>query len=110
MPKKDETQVPIATPEQSAQLHQLAHRVQSGVAFLQGQSEIKGERYESTEPKHLRVGVNSALVEASAMSALLFRKGLITSEEYFDTLIEFWGYEVDSYQQEVKAINGKYSI
>ena len=110
MPQKDESQVPIPTPEQSAQLNQLAHRVQSGVAFLQGQAEIKGERYESTEPKHLRVGVNSALVEASALAALLFRKKVITAEEYFDTLIEFWGYEVDSYQRNVKAIDGRFSI
>ena len=110
MPKKDESQLPRPTPEQSKQLEALAHRVQSGVAFLENLAHTSGQRYQSTEPKHLRVGVNSALVECSAMSALLFRKGVITAEEYFDTMIEFWELEVTSYQREVKNIDPRYNI
>lgn len=101
MPKKDETQVPMPTAHQAQQLTELPHRVQSAIAFLMEQP----QRLPQVEPKHLRVGVNSALLECSAMARLLFRKGLITSDEYFDTLIEAWEQEVDSYRSAIKNIN-----
>lgn len=110
MPKQDNSQLPRPTPEQSVTLQRLAHRVQTGIAFFEGRRDAFGERCQETESKHLRVGVNSALIEASAMSALLFRKGIINQEEYFDTLIEFWEAEVDSYQRKVKAIDGRINI
>ena len=43
-----------------------AHAMQSGVAF-----EIGAGVSRETEPKHLRVGVNSAMVDSAALAALL---------------------------------------
>jgi hypothetical protein len=39
-------------------------------------------------PKHLRVGVNMAMVEASVLAKLLIDKGLVTEREYFEALCE----------------------
>lgn len=41
-----------------------------------------GEHAAGACPKHLRVGLNSCLSDASAIATLLIRKGLITGEEY----------------------------
>lgn len=52
----------------------LLHAMQTGVAF-----KIEKEGKE-IEPKHLRVGVNAALVQTSATANLLMKKGLITED------------------------------
>lgn len=91
-------------------MESAAHRVQSAIAFFEGRRDSFGERYPSTEGKHLRVGVNSALVECSALAALLVRKGVFTAEEYFDALIEAWDAEVDRYRAEVKRIDARLEI
>ena len=52
------------------------HAMQSGVA-----AEMNFDPA-PTEPKHLRVGVNSALVGTAALAGLLIAKGVITLEEY----------------------------
>jgi hypothetical protein len=110
MPKQDNSQVPTPTKEQAQMIQALMHRVQSGIAFFEGRKEAFGEHHEATEPKHPRVGVNSALIECSAMASLLFRKGIITSEEYFETLIEFWEFEVNHYIKLVKDIHPNATI
>lgn len=53
--------------------HAALHAMQSGVAVEMGPS---------TEPKHLRVGVNAALVGSAALGRLLIEKGVITLDEY----------------------------
>lgn len=110
MPKHDFTQVPVPTEEQAAKLQELGHRVQSGIAFFEGQRDLLGTRYAEVEPKHLRVGVNSALIETSSLARVMFRKGLMTSEEYFDALIESWEQEVDSYREKVKRVDPRLEI
>jgi hypothetical protein len=110
MPKHDLTQVPLPTPEQASMLEVLAHRVQSAIAFFEGQRDAFGTRCAETEPKHLRVGVNSALVETSAVARLMFRKGLISAKDYYDTLIEVWEQEVDSYRERIKRIDPRLEI
>lgn len=102
MPKPDQSQTPYPTEEQEQKLQLLMHRVQSAIAFFEGRQEVFGERNAETEHKHLRVGVNSALIETSSLARLMFRKKLITSEEYYDTLIEGWEQEVDSYRARIK--------
>lgn len=87
------------TPEQGEQLLALQHMVQSGIAALQGHHQLHGGRFPQCEPKHLRVGVNSAMVEASAMARILFAKGICTPREFFDQLIAVWNEEVDSYER-----------
>jgi hypothetical protein len=110
MPKHDQSQLPAPTPEQAAEYEQLAHRVQSAVAFFEGRRDAFGERYAEVEPKFLRVGVNSAMVETTAIARLLFRKGVFTAAEYWETMLECWREEVDRYQQRVKAIDGRLNI
>lgn len=39
-------------------------------------------------PKHLRVGVNSALVETSVLAQLLIAKGVFTGDEYITAMID----------------------
>lgn len=104
MPKHDTSKVPLPTIAQMQQMDSLQHRVQSAVAFLEGRRDSFGERCQETEPKFLRVGVNSALVETNALARLMFRKEMITAEEYYDTLIEVWEQEVDSYRGRLKQI------
>lgn len=56
------------------------HGVQSGVALKMNHDggPVSGE----TSPKHLRTGVNAAMVEHSALTKLLIDKGVITVDEY----------------------------
>mgnify|MGYP003574965233 CR=1 FL=1 len=110
MPKHDLSQVPIPTPEQASALESLAHRVQSAVALFEGRRDAFGERCAETEGKHLRVGVNSALVETSALARLMFRKGMMSAGEYYDTLIEAWEQEVDSYRERIKRVDPRLEI
>lgn len=56
--------------------HAAAHAMQSGVAAKMGIDP------KDTQPKHLRVGVNSAMVEHNALATLLMAKGVITEAEY----------------------------
>lgn len=53
-----------------------AHRMQSAVAFQLARGS------DSASDKHLRVGVNSALVDSGSLAELLIAKGVITEEEY----------------------------
>ena len=71
------------------------HAMQSGVAMKMNKDSSE------TEPKHLRVGVNSALVETSAIVSLLVKKGLFTMEEWFEELNEGMQKEVDRYEKEL---------
>lgn len=60
-----------------------AHAMQSGVkADMETDTRSQG----ATTPKHLRVGVNSALVDSAALAWLLVSKGVITEDEYLDAL------------------------
>ena len=78
----------------------LAHAMQSGVAY-------KMERVPSeTSPKHLRVGINSAMVSHAVLVEMLLAKGVITEDEYFDALVEAMEREVESYQQELSELYG----
>lgn len=77
-----------------------AHAMQTGVAMTM--------EYEpkETQPKHLRVGVNAAMVEHSALAGLLIAKGLITEEEYLAALAKGMEDEADKYQTRVRKYLG----
>ena len=60
--------------------HEAAHAMQTGVAFSM---EIDAT---DTTPKHLRVGVNSAMVSQRGLVDLLKEKGIISEEEYVDAV------------------------
>lgn len=52
----------------------------------------------STEPKHLRVGVSSALIDSAAIASLLIKKGIITELEYRTELADLVEDEVKTYE------------
>ncbi len=69
-----------------------AHGMQSGVAY-----EIEKDPSSGT-PKHLRVGVNSGMVNDHAIAKLLIAKRVISELEYYRTLAECMEEERDAYQ------------
>lgn len=68
-----------------------AHAMQTGVAI-----KMQHEP-EETEPKHLRVGVNSSLSALSGLVTLLIEKGVITLEEYYSASADAMEREAVSY-------------
>lgn len=77
-----------------------AHGMQSAVAYFM-ESDLA--RSKETTPKHLRVGVNSAMMEASALGRLLIAKGVITEREYYKSIAEGMEAEVKSYEAKLPA-------
>lgn len=77
------------------------HAVQSGVAMKMNYD--GGPATGETSPKHLRVGVNAAMIDSAAMATLLISKGLITEEEYTAALVESSKREVQMYENWLKA-------
>lgn len=65
------------------------HAMQTGVKL-----EMAGINPRATDPKHLRVGVNSAMIENAVMGKLLISKGVITELEYLKAMAE--GYEAEA--------------
>jgi hypothetical protein len=74
----------MTTPEQ--RYAAAAHAMQSGVA-MDMKTDPGGSRG-GTTPKHLRVGVNSALVTQAALASLLVAKGVITQDEYVEAVAD----------------------
>lgn len=63
----------------SQQCNALLHAIQSAVAY---ELQAKGADAAGCSPKHLRVGVNNALIEHGAIVTLLIEKGVFTEAEY----------------------------
>lgn len=80
------------------------HRMQTGVAFRMGYDPAE------TQPKHLRVGVNSAMVDTAAMAKLLIDKGIITEAEYYKAIADAMEAEADRYEQRLRAQHGGANI
>lgn len=80
---------------------ELLHAVQSGVKF---DHESGGQ---DGSPKHLRTGINSALVDSGALAQLLQKKGIFTQEEYLEQLVESAEGEVKRYETLLAAKFGK---
>lgn len=59
------------------------HGVQSAIAYAID----RGDGYAATEPKHLRVGIDSAHVSNLALANLLIAKGVFTNIEYVGALL-----------------------
>jgi hypothetical protein len=81
------------------------HAIQSGVNILiqeQPSQRVTGE----CSPKHLRVGVNSALLDSAALAKLLMDKGVFSEEEYFTYLAEFAELEVKDYEKRLTDMMG----
>ena len=91
------------TEELSARYTTALHKIQAGVAALMGYAETHGERYPEAEPKHLRVGVNSALLNVSAVGELLVEKGIVTEDELAEKIVEYVEREAEVYRERVQA-------
>lgn len=85
-----------------ARYQRAAHAMQTGVKMLM---EIEGPSRE-TSPKHLRVGVNSALSDMGALARLLIQKGVISAAEYELTVMLGMEMEVRSYEAKISALTG----
>jgi len=69
------------------------HAMQTGVAMW-----MEFDPKE-TSPKHLRVGINSALCDSTALAKVLIAKGAISEEEYIKALADQMEEEVSRYAQ-----------
>lgn len=78
-----------------------AHAMQSGVAAWMVVDP------KPTEPKHLRVGINSAMSDISALTYLLIAKGVFTEEEYFQAIADKMQEEAKGYEERLSAHFGK---
>jgi hypothetical protein len=74
-------------------------RMQTGVAAVK--ADPNTAHHSETEPKHLRVGVNAALVDSGALAQLLIEKGIITREEYLKSLADAMEREANKYEKEL---------
>lgn len=74
------------------------HGMQSGVAFEMHYVDTQS----ATQPKHLRVGVNNALVQHSALVKLLVEKDIITQDEYWKALADSMEEEVAFYEERAR--------
>lgn len=75
-----------------------AQRMQTGVAL---QMQIKAETL-----KNLRVGVNSCMVTDAALAHLLIEKGIITLEEYTESIANQMEIEANVIEQELARYHG----
>jgi hypothetical protein len=82
-------------------LEEAMHAMQSGVHATM--MRMGGPGAGDTSPKHLRVGVNSAMVQVTALVRLLVKKGLITVAEYEAELVDEMNAEADRYEAELGA-------
>jgi hypothetical protein len=78
-----------------------AHAMQSGVAMEMNHAP------ESTQPKHLRVGINTSMSDHAALVTLLIDKGVFTQEEYAKALADAMESEKKSYEQRLSQHFGK---
>ena len=79
----------------------LAHAIQSGVAM---ELELGSQAGNS---KHLRTGLNMALCERGALMELLIEKGIITEDEYWDSILTVLEREVANTEERLSTmLNG----
>lgn len=76
---------------------QLCHAVQTGVAHSLQNDPSSGT------PKHLRTGLDILFCEHSALVTLLIKKGIITEDEYYDSVIEVLQREVANNEAKLSA-------
>lgn len=102
----DEEAKEVFNEEEMLERYQAAaHAMQSGVATLMAlKTSTTGSG--ETSPKHLRVGVNSALSSQGGLANLLISKGIITQEEYMTAITEAMESEVESYEASLTTLTG----
>lgn len=89
-----------------------AHAMQSGVRLRMTREGVPDDSELTpghASPKHLRVGVNSAMVDGSALASLLIEKGIITHDEYVKAIADGMEREVQSYREQL-GLSGNVSL
>lgn len=69
------------------------HAMQTGVALDQSRGSNDGT------PKHLRVGINSALCDHAALVRLLIERGLFTQDQYTKAIADEMEQEKQRYEE-----------
>lgn len=72
------------------------HGMQTGVKVMVAR---QGPAYEHA--KHLRVGVNSAMSAHKALVDILLDKGVISEDEYYETIVRAMEEERRSYERQL---------
>lgn len=102
------------TLEDMERYHLAQHAMQTGVsimmalndpgknvnAFVSGIGDVPGAE------KHLRVGINSSMVDNTALAKILMAKGIFTRDEYEKYLADEMESEVERYRQRIKEKTG----
>lgn len=89
----------------------LRHAMQTGIKMEQAVG--NDQAFYSNNPvlsdiiKHLRVGLNCAMVEHATITQLLVKKGVVTEEEYFDQAIKDLQGEVKRAEQRLSDYYGR---
>jgi len=78
----------------------LAHGMMTGVGYVNQLDPAQ------SNAKHVRVGVNCALVSHAALVRVLMAKGVITDLEYWTAIVEGMRDEVDNYSARLKELTG----
>jgi hypothetical protein len=81
------------------------HGMQTGVKWEMENDLLRGVEPHATTPKHLRVGVNSALVSHGALVKLLVEKGILTMDEYVTSQADAMEAEVALYEERANRGN-----
>lgn len=84
-----------STEDARARYMRAAQAMQSGVAMMMNIAP------KQTQAKHLRVGVNSSMVDHAGLVSLLIEKGVITDEEYISRIADAMEREVALYEAEL---------
>jgi len=85
----------------------LLHALQSGVlAEIELNDPAAAHNTLAHGPKHLRVGVNSAIVQSSGLANLLIQKGVITEVEFWRSQVAGFREEVQRYEQKLSELLG----
>lgn len=77
------------------------HAMQTGVAY-----DMQLPGHKDTDPKYLRVGINSAMCDHAALVGLLIAKGIITNEEYIEAITAEMNKEVERYKEKLSKHYG----
>jgi len=77
--------------------YKALHAVQTGVAMMENDLHSN-----EMTPKHFRVGINSAMIDSSALAKLLIHKSIITQDEYAEFLANEMEKEVKIYENKIK--------
>ena len=69
--------------------------------------EMNDPAIKATDPKHLRVGVNSAMCDHAALVRVLIAKGILTEDEYLEAVADEMEREQKRYEERLTAKYGR---